>query len=50
MTGESGNYLVHCITYKSLKSLQYFVERGADLESVCEKKNTTDVRHKIWRI
>lgn len=38
MTGESGNYLVHCITYKSLKSLQYFVERGADLESVCEKK------------
>ncbi len=38
MEGESGNYLVHSITYKSLKSLQFFVEKGADIEGICENK------------
>lgn len=38
MEDESGNYLVHCITYQSLPALQFFVEEGADLESVCERK------------
>ena len=38
MEEESGNYLVHCITHKSLPSLKFFVEKGADIESVCERK------------
>jgi hypothetical protein len=38
MDEESGNYLVHCITYESLPSLKFFVEKGADLELVCERK------------
>jgi len=38
MDFESGNYLVHCITYKSLPALKFFVEQGANLENVCEKK------------
>ena len=38
MEDESGNYLVHCITFKSLPSLKFFVEKGADLELVCERK------------
>ncbi|GEM_PF-808599 len=38
MDHETGNYLVHCITYKSLPSLKFFVEKGADLELVCEYK------------
>lgn len=32
------NYLAICIKLKSLKSLKYFVERGAHIESVCEVK------------
>ena len=32
------NYLVISIKLKSLKSLEYFVERGAYIESVCEVK------------
>ncbi len=32
------NYLVISIKLKSLKALEYFVERGADIESVCEVK------------
>ena len=32
------NYLAISIKLKSLKSLEYFVERGADIESVCEVK------------
>ena len=38
MERESRNYLVHSITYKSLKSLQFFVEKGANIEGVCENK------------
>lgn len=38
MSEESGNYLVHSITYKSLKSLKFFIEKGADIENVCENK------------
>ena len=32
------NYLVISIKLKSLKALKYFVERGANIESVCEIK------------
>lgn len=32
------NYLAVSIKLKSLKSLKYFVERGADIEAVCEWK------------
>jgi ankyrin repeat protein len=38
MDFESENYLVHSITYKSLKSLQFFVEKGANIEAICENK------------
>ncbi|MFK7950787.1 MAG: DUF6090 family protein [Saprospiraceae bacterium] len=38
MEDESGNYLVHSITYQSLESLRFFVEKGANLEGVCENK------------
>ncbi|MBT8235476.1 MAG: ankyrin repeat domain-containing protein [Bacteroidia bacterium] len=32
------NYLAISIKLKSLKSLEYFVDRGADIEAVCEVK------------
>jgi len=32
------NYLAISIKLKSLKALEYFMERGADIESVCEVK------------
>ena len=35
---EYQNYLVISISLKSLKSLTYFVNQGADLEGVCAKK------------
>jgi ankyrin repeat protein len=38
MEFESGNYLVHAIDCGSLESLKFFVEKGADLEAVCENK------------
>lgn len=32
------NYLAVCIKLKSMKSLRYFVENGADIENVCADK------------
>jgi ankyrin repeat protein len=36
--GDPLNYLAIAIYYKSMPSLQFFVEKGADIENICENK------------
>lgn len=36
--GDPLNYLAISIYYKSMPSLQFFVEKGADIENICENK------------
>lgn len=38
LDGDPLNYISLSIYYKSMNSLKYFVEKGADIENVCENK------------